>query len=249
MSGETLFPWWLWLLAVLWTSALVGHRLLPATSDWKQPLLVSIGVYTALLMFASLRCVQLGTDWSSLPGLTQALFWTTAAVTIAGAMGTVVAARPQQRFWHAACFVGMAGIAALLEAYELMLLVIAVGQLSGMNREDNAVAAQPVSNGWLIIAAASLICVIGIGLVQYGFRWERLHVIASRWYTALPDRAAAAKWRTLVGGHSPLFTASGLLMTAVLLWMQVRRQPASGSRDISSTTDLVSESPSVTEPT
>ncbi len=259
VSGEVLFPWWLWILAILWTSAIVVHRQLATASEWKQPLAVLISVYTALLAFVSLRSVQAFTPADAAGVWVPILFTTSTLLAIGGTVATLMAPTRWQRGWHCLSMVGIAGIAALLQAYELVLLALVVGQLSQLNHEDDSLTEnqatghdasvrEPVANGWLIIIAASLLCVIGIGLVQYGFRRERLQVIASRWYTALPERTAAAKWRATVGQTVTEFPLASLGVIVALLWLQVCRQRSFPDQEQSAPTVLITNPATATEP-
>lgn len=242
VSDLAVFPWWLWVLAGLWAAAVVGQRRIPATSDWRRSLQGLAAVYTLLLVYLGMRAVVPFEELQSTPLLRQILCWIATSFTLGGALIAIGARRPTfaaagQSFG----FLGLAGLAGLLSAWELTLLCLAAAIICGLRARSQpfdvsqheasqhaaATDAVPSADGIRlhplpIVASVALVCVFGIGLLQYGTRAEARRPSASRWFTALPAPETIARRRDTTAPHTTL-VLEGLLLTAALLWMQHRR--------------------------
>lgn len=223
----TPFPWWLWVLAGLWAGGLVWRATRPQAGRWLD---VLIAVYTALLAYMAATAT---TGAMSAPGWMRLGWWLAGATAVLGAMLCATGSTPRLRNlgWIAAT-IGAAITAACLQAVELAVLCAVVGVVGWLrpaeaveeenHRGDSTPSARP-PEAWLIVAAATVVCVAWLGTVEFAFRTEIPRAGVSPRFTALPPTDAVAKPR---GGRSVSVSELALAAVLVLLaTLEARPQP------------------------
>ena len=220
------FPWWLWLLSLLWTGALFWRVRLSPQSDWRNSGILLSSCYAALLLYMTARGALAS---RALPGmsLNNSLMWGSLLLMLVSISGF---AAPRQRWADlalAAACLGLGGLSFIAQAFELAVLCCGAAVLMVVTRATGAHPAVAPRDHWVVTVAATLVCVIWLGLVQYAGRVETQRPGPSRWFTAIPTVEAAARWRKSgrteaepapVGWHWQT-----LLVAGVCLWMAARR--------------------------
>jgi hypothetical protein len=223
MFGQpTPFPWWLWVLAGLWCGGLIWRATQRQTGAWLDVLIV---VYTALLAYMA----ETATTGAMPPvGGIRLIWWFAGAAAVGGAMLGATGSTPRKRDigWITAT-IGAVALAVCLQAVELAVLCAVVGVIGWLRPTDAAAdgdAAPQTPERWLIVAAATVVCVTWLGTVEFAFRTEVPRAGLSPRFTALPPTEAVSKSR---GGRSSSITELALAAILVLIaGLDARPQPA-----------------------
>ncbi|MBI1346029.1 hypothetical protein GC163_07045 [bacterium] len=196
------FPWWLWILSALWVGTLCLRRSLPVSSEWNRWLNGLIVVYTALVLYMSLKSTW-PRDWSM--GLwTWGLCAGFSSVTaLGGALWSICSESSRSWRWGSGlAYFGLSGLSACLESFELAVMGVAACGLILLDSQsaDHDSQSRPGRSSAVLVAiAATLMCVAWLGVVQYGLRVEGQRPGPSRWYTVIPAVEAVQRWRTMAG--------------------------------------------------
>ncbi|HUQ68052.1 MAG TPA: hypothetical protein VM165_00930, partial [Planctomycetaceae bacterium] len=138
------FPWWLWILAGLWTGGIVLRRVWPVGREARWFLDVLIAVYTVLLAYMSTTATTGAMDAT---GMIRFGWWSCGAIALSGGLWCALGTTPRGRTlsWCAATG-GLAALAAWLHAQEMALLCVAAG-VAGALRPSSISAPSPPSSG------------------------------------------------------------------------------------------------------
>jgi hypothetical protein len=233
------FPWWLWILTVLWAVAVfIWQRgLLP--KDWQRGWGVVVVVYTALLVLVSAEGM---TGWS----LSRLMFWLAGGLALSGAFVLIVphqAGGPRLGTWLASC--GAAGMLVQLGAELVAGVVLALGgwltwreasaassSSSGGNPRE---AGLPPNDAWLIPVTVTVALVAWLGGVRHAVLVESQRRAPRPWETAIPATETVQQWvadgtGTLRASRSfteAISWGEALALSAVLVWATYRLMPAS----------------------
>jgi len=231
------FPWWLWILAGLWTGGIVLRRVWPVGREARWFLNVLIAVYTVLLAYMAATATTGAMDAA---GWMRLGWWSCGAIALAGGLWCALGITPRGRTlgWCAAT-VGLAALAAWLHAPEMALVCIAAG-IVGALRPSSTPAPSPPSSGeragvrgraltpvtdatrtqpdaWLIAVTATIVCVTWLGALEFALRTEAVRAGVSPRVTALPS---PERVRTI---HEPAASPplSGLLLAGVMVGLAI----------------------------
>jgi hypothetical protein len=193
----TPFPWWLWLLAMLWAGTLVLWQRAVLPREWQRWLGVVATVYTVLLCGAATA----GWPWT----FSRVMFWLAGGLAVGSALlllrQTAVAGR---RFavWGLCC--GVAGMLVQLGAELAAGLLLIVGGIFVMRLRPFD-STSPTSilhrDAWLIGVMTSLIVVAWMGSVRFAITVESQRPGPSQRFTALPSRDHLRRWLVTEPGH------------------------------------------------
>jgi len=184
------FPWWLWLIAVLWACSIVLWQRGVLPRDWQRGLGVVIVAYTALLVGAATA----GMTWS----VARGVFWLAGALAVGSSLlfvrETTILGR-RLAVWGASC--GVAGMLVQLGAELPAGLVLIIGAILVVRMRligTDAPTAILHRDAWLIAMTAALVVVAWIGSIRYAITVELERPRPSQHISALPKRDQIQRW-------------------------------------------------------
>lgn len=234
MFGEpTPYPWWLWLLASLWTGGLVLRRVWRVGRETGRLLDGLIAVYTGLLAYMAANATT-----AAFPsvGWIRAGWWIGGSVALAG---TLLCANGDTRRLRTTGWLlattGLAGMALWLSAPELAVLcgvasvvglrmpqavsplhVAHSSEAGARGLDEDQVPEPDTPDAWLVFVAATLACVTWLGTIEFAWHIEAPRAGVSPRLTALPPITPDTR--------SPSLGSSIVLagLVAALAWLAAR---------------------------